>query len=80
MSLLLCTLASMALADEVKRDRPGDTMPTRHWDFIHLDLALRLHPEEGRLEGVATHQVRPLGERHQTLRLLPLHQPIQYRQ
>ena len=60
---------AMAGAQDVKRDRPGDVMPVRHWDVEHLDLSLVLHPEESRLEGVSTHTLSPIGSRHQTLRL-----------
>lgn len=68
MSLVLW-LALASAQEPIQRDRPREVMPTRHWDVRHLDLALTLHPLEGRLEGVSTHTVTPLDQRHGTLRL-----------
>ena len=55
--------------DQVFADRPGAMMPTRQWDMEHLDLALEVHIEDGRVEGVATHTVRRLGAPERWLRL-----------
>ena len=61
-------LAAPALAEPVQLDRPGDTMPDRHWDFVHLDLAVDFDIEGHAITGVATHTVRPLDARSATLR------------
>ena len=49
-------LLLLALAAE----GPGDFMPSRAFDLTHLDLALRVDPGAGTVEGTATHTVRPL--------------------
>lgn len=62
-------LTSLVAAQEVAHDQPGDAMPDRHWDMIHLELALDLDPEQASVEGTATHRVQPLGNRASHLRL-----------
>ncbi|MEQ1506114.1 MAG: M1 family metallopeptidase [Myxococcota bacterium] len=37
-------------------------MPPRTWDFVHLDLRVRVDLDARRVDGVATHTVRRLGD------------------
>lgn len=57
--------AALAAAGEPevgpRPDRPGDVMPDRAWDVLHLDLDVRVDPEAATVEGVATHTLRALG-------------------
>ncbi|MCB9677236.1 MAG: hypothetical protein H6737_19110 [Alphaproteobacteria bacterium] len=51
------------------RDAPGDVMPARLWDVEHLELDLVLDIEAGRIEGSATHTLKPLGRPRDHVRL-----------
>ncbi len=54
--------ASLAAPEaSAQRDRPGDVMPERRWDFEHLDLDLRVDVDEGTVAGTATWTARRLG-------------------
>jgi aminopeptidase N len=71
--LLLVLPLAFALADEppkpLGRDLPGEVMPDRAWDFVHLHLDLVLDPASGEVSGAATHTIRPLGKPDTWLRL-----------
>ena len=59
-------LASVASAGtgagtSVQRDEPGEVMPDRDWDFVHLDLRVKVLIDERRIEGEAAWEVSPLG-------------------
>ncbi len=58
-----------ALGSEIPHDRPGDAMPDRHWDVVHLDLAVTIDPAAHTVTGTTRHTVRPLGAPHGTIRL-----------
>jgi len=65
----LPTLALALLATPALADRPGEVMPDRHWDVLHLDLEVTVDPKAGTVSGTATHIVAPLGRRAGHLRL-----------
>ena len=50
-------------------DQPGEVMPDRHWDFLHLDLTVKIDWESEALEGTAVHQISPLGRPYGWVRL-----------
>ena len=61
MSIALALLAwTSASADGPGRDRPGDVMPDRDWDFTHLDLDVRVDVRAGTVVGTATWSARRL--------------------
>ncbi|MCO4745739.1 MAG: M1 family metallopeptidase [Proteobacteria bacterium] len=60
-------LISLALAGTP--EAPGDYMPTRQFDLVHLHLALEVDVDAGSVTGTATHTVEPLGKPSDWLRL-----------
>ena len=56
--MLLFNLAFAA--DPIPRDAPGDVRPVRYWDLEHVELDLKIYPEERRLEGRAIHHLSAL--------------------
>ncbi|MBT3224017.1 MAG: hypothetical protein HN348_33530, partial [Proteobacteria bacterium] len=50
-------------------DHPGEVMPDRHWDFVHLDLTVKVDWESESVTGTAVHQVEPLGRPYGWVRL-----------
>ena len=65
MMLQLLCLLTTAMAT----DAPRSVQPVRHFDVQHLDLDLKVHHEEGRVEGTATVRVQRLNPSDAPLRL-----------